>query len=178
MIRAAFFAVVLIASHAMAQATRTPPATKSGTPGTGSTKTGSTKTGSTKGPSTSAASKKAATPVRQKTTLSGVYTLEEATAGKDIYSSVCSSCHLTTNPHNGPEFRKKWAGKSLSDLFNYMRAAMPKNDPGSLADEDYGIVLAYMLRLNKMPPGKAYLSTDTLELRKIRFDTVRAVRKP
>jgi hypothetical protein len=30
-----------------------------------------------------------------------------------------------------------------------------------------------MLQLNKMPPGKVYLSTDTLELRKIRIDTVR-----
>jgi hypothetical protein len=55
---------------------------------------------------------------------------------------------------------------------------MPKNDPGSLADEDYAIILAYMLQMNRMPPGKTYLSTDTLELRKIRFDTVRAARKP
>jgi hypothetical protein len=55
---------------------------------------------------------------------------------------------------------------------------MPKNDPGSLADEDYGIILAYMLEMNRMPPGKTYLSTDTLELRKIRFDTARTVRKP
>jgi hypothetical protein len=85
---------------------------------------------------------------------------------------------LTSNLHAAPEFRKKWTGKPLSELFNLMRATMPKNDPGSLLDEDYGIILAYMLQMNKMPPGKTYLSTDTLELHKIKFDTVRSVRKP
>jgi hypothetical protein len=113
-----------------------------------------------------------------KSTLAGVYTLEEATAGKDIYASLCGTCHLLSNLHTGPEFRKKWAGKPLSDLYMLMRVSMPKNDPGSLADEDYGIILAYMLEMNRMPPGKTYLSTDTLELRKIRFDTARTVRKP
>jgi mono/diheme cytochrome c family protein len=158
MIRTAFLALVAVALPALGQTTKKPATTT-----TGSTKTASTKT---------------ATPPRQKTTLSGVYTLEDAAAGKEIYAGLCSSCHTTANLHNSPEFRKKWTGKTLSDLFNYMRSTMPKNDPGSLADEDYGIILSYMLQMNKMPPGKAYLSTDTLELRKIRFDTVRAPRKP
>jgi mono/diheme cytochrome c family protein len=153
MIRTAFLTLVAAAVPALGQATKKPAATKTGTA-------------------------KAAAQPRQKTTLSGVYTLDGAAAGKDLYAGLCSSCHTTANLHNSPEFRKKWAGKTLSDLFNYMRATMPKNDPGSLADEDYAIILAYMLQMNRMPPGKTYLSTDTLELRKIRFDTVRAARKP
>jgi mono/diheme cytochrome c family protein len=157
MIRTAFLALVAAALPALGQTTGKPPTTK-----TGSTRTASTKP---------------AQP-RQKTTLSGVYTVDDAAAGKEIYAGLCSSCHTTANLHNSPEFRKKWTGKTLSDLFNYMRATMPKNDPGSLADDDYGVILAYVLQLNKMPPGKTYLSTDTLELRKIRFDTVRAARKP
>ena len=68
--------------------------------------------------------------------------------------------------------------RTVDDLYFIIQSTMPKNDPGSLADEDYGVVLAYILQMNKLPPGKAYLSTDTLELRKIRFDTVRTVRKP
>jgi len=158
MIRAAILMVVAAAIPAFAQTARKP----------STTKTGSAKTTSTK-------SKPA--PPRVKSTLSGVYTLEEATAGKEIYGSLCGTCHRLTNLHDGPDFRKKWAGKTLSQLFTFMRASMPKNDPGSLADEDYGIILAYMLQMNRMPPGKTYLSTDTLELRKIRFDTVRAVAK-
>jgi cytochrome c5 len=164
MIRAAFLILVAASVPAMGQTTKKPSTTKT--------------TGSTKAPPAKATAPKPKTASpRQKSTLSGVYTLDEATAGKEIYGSLCSSCHLLTNIHKGPDFRKKWAGKSLSDLFVYMRASMPKNDPGSLADEDYGIILAYMLQMNRMPPGKTYLSTDTLELRKIRFDTVRAVAK-
>jgi S-disulfanyl-L-cysteine oxidoreductase SoxD len=157
MIRTAFLALVVAAMPALGQTAKKPSTTK-----TGSTKTASNKT--------------AAAPA--KTTLSGVYTREEADAGKELYAPLCSSCHLAMNQHSTPEFRKKWTGKSLSDLYTIMRSTMPKNDPGSLADEDYAVVLAYMLQLNKMPAGKTYLSTDTLELRKIRFDTVRTVQKP
>ena len=157
MIRAACFALFVAAAPALAQGTKAP----------GSTKTSSTKTTSTK----TSASQRA-----QKTTLSGVYTLEEATAGKELYLGLCAGCHQAVT-HTGPAFRKKWTGKPLSELYTYMRTLMPKNDPGSLADEDYGILLAYMLQMNQMPAGKAYLSTDTLELRKIRIDTVRAIGK-
>ena len=169
MIRVALLALVVAAIPAHAQATKNPP-TKAGS-SSASTKTGSTKTGSGK-----SGSSRPAAP--QKTTLSGVYTLEEADAGKELYAPLCGSCHLANNPHTAPEFRKKWTGKPLSELFAVMRTTMPKNDPASLSDEDYGVILAYMLQLNNMPSGKAYLSTDTLELRKIRFDTVRTVRKP
>ena len=152
MIRAAILAIGLAAAPAMAQTSKTTPKTSP--------------------------SKTKTTPAPQKTTLSGVYTIEDAAAGKELYAGLCGSCHNTANQHNAPEFRKKWAGHRLSDLFLLMRTTMPKNDPGSLADEDYGVVLAYILQMNKMPPGKTYLSTDTLELRKIKFDTVRTIKKP
>jgi S-disulfanyl-L-cysteine oxidoreductase SoxD len=155
MIRTACFALLVVGAPAIAQGTKTP-----------ATKTGSTKT----------ASAKAAAPWTGPTTLSGVYTREEATAGKELYVGLCASCHQAVT-HTGPVFRKKWAGKPLSELYTYMRTLMPKNDPGSLADEDYGVLLAYMLQMNQMPAGKAYLSTDTLELRKIRIDTARTAKK-
>lgn len=119
---------------------------------------------------------KRAAPWPGPTTLSGVYTLDEANAGKEMYAGLCASCH-TAASHTGPMFRQKWAGRPLSALYMYMRTMMPKNEPASLADEDYAVLLAYMLQMNKMPAGKAYLSTDTLELAKIRIDTAVEVRK-
>jgi mono/diheme cytochrome c family protein len=110
-------------------------------------------------------------PVRKpagKTTLSGIYTAEEAKDGREMYAGLCASCH-TAASHTGAAFRKKWAGRPLSEIYTYMRTLMPKNDPGSLADEDYEVLLAYLLQMNRMPAGKTYLSTDTLELRKIRI---------
>jgi S-disulfanyl-L-cysteine oxidoreductase SoxD len=167
MIRAAILAVAVAAMPVAAQTSRTP-----------TTKTGPAKAGTAKTapPKTAPAKTKTAPPTRS--TLAGIYTIEEAEAGKELYVPLCASCHLTANIHSGAEFRKKWAGKPLSELYALMRSTMPKNDPGNLAEEDYGVILAYMLQLNKMPAGKAYLSTDTLELRKIRIDTVRSVKKP
>ena len=162
MIRAVLLASIL-AAPLLAQ-TKQPAPTKA------PTKTSSTKTAATK----------AASRPPMKTTLSGVYTLEEAVAGKDVYLGLCAGCHQAVT-HTGPDFRKKWAGKPLSELYSYMKELMPKNDPGSLSDEDYAILLAYMLQMNRMPPGregKDYLSTDVKDLAKIRIDTVRAVRKP
>lgn len=112
-----------------------------------------------------------------KTTLSGVYTLEDAAYGKEMYVGLCASCHQAIS-HTGPAFRKKWTGRPLSELYNFMRTQMPKNDPATLADEDYAALLSYMLQMNQMPAGRTSLSTDTLELAKIRIDTARAVRKP
>ena len=112
-----------------------------------------------------------------RTTLSGVYTLEDAAYGKEMYVGLCASCHQAVS-HTGPAFRKKWTGRPLSELYNFMRTQMPKNDPVTLADEDYAALLSYMLQMNQMPAGRTSLSTDTLELAKIRIDTARAVRKP
>ena len=112
-----------------------------------------------------------ALPVKKpagKTTLSGIYTADEAKAGREMYAGLCASCH-TAASHTGATFRKKWSGRPLSEIYTFMRTMMPKNDPGSLGEEDYEVLLAYLLQMNKMPAGKTYLSTDTLELRKIRI---------
>lgn len=110
-----------------------------------------------------------------RSTLSGVYTTDEARAGRDMYLGLCASCH-TAASHTGPEFRRRWAGRPLADLFTFMRTMMPKNDPASLADEDYEVLLAYILQLNRMPAGKVPLSTDSLVLAKIRIDTASTAR--
>jgi len=169
MIRVAFLALVVVAIPAVGQTTKKPSTTK--TPPSAGT---SSKTGAKTGSKT--ASKTAPAPAGP-TTLSGVYTREDAAYGKDMYLGLCASCHQAI-AHTGPAFRKKWTGHRLSELYTFMRTMMPKNEPGSLADEDYAALLSYMLQLNQMPAGKTSLSTDTLELRKIRIDTARAVQKP
>lgn len=109
-------------------------------------------------------------------TLSGVYSANDAREGRDLYLGYCVSCHSAAT-HTGPAFRLKWAGRPLSDLFSYMHTNMPKNDPASLDDYQYGVLLAYILQMNKMPAGKAALSPDSADLAKIRIDTIQT-RKP
>jgi len=106
-------------------------------------------------------------------TLSGVYTNEQASRGKDVYAGSCRSCHSPAS-HTGATFNKWWRGKHLSDLFLFVSTRMPKNDPGSLAPEDVADVMAYLLKMNAMPVGNEELPPDADSLKKIRIETKRS----
>mgnify|MGYP003537665173 FL=1 len=112
-----------------------------------------------------------------RSTQDGVYTLTQANEGKDIFAGLCQSCHTPT-VHAGPPFRNKWFGHSLGELFGYMRREMPKSDPGSLSDEEYAKLVAYLLRINGMPTGSAPLAADSAALHRIRIDSVPRTHAP
>jgi S-disulfanyl-L-cysteine oxidoreductase SoxD len=105
-----------------------------------------------------------------RSTRAGVYTAEQANRGRDIYAGMCQACHPATS-HTGVTFKNSWGGRPLSDLFGFIRERMPKNEPGSLAAEEYADVLAYLLKLNAMPAGDRELPPDSLILKRIRIDT-------
>lgn len=105
----------------------------------------------------------------KRSTQSGVYTAEQAARGQDTYATLCTGCH-TAATHTGAAFQH-WDGHSLSELFGYVSTNMPKNEPGSLAPEQYADLLAYILKLNQMPVGKTELPTDTTVLGAIRIET-------
>jgi len=109
-----------------------------------------------------------------RTTMDGVYTLAQATSGRNVFAANCQSCH-TPAQHTGPPFRHKWFGRTLGDLFAYIRREMPKNEPGSMSDDDYVRALAYLLRMNGMPTGSVPLAADIAVLHRIRLDSVPAV---
>ena len=108
-------------------------------------------------------------PAAKRTTLSGVYTREQANAGRDVYAGMCQSCHALAS-HTGETFASWWAGKSVSDLFSFVSEKMPKNAPGSLSPEEYASVVALLLRMNGMPAGEDELPPDTLALKRIRIE--------
>jgi mono/diheme cytochrome c family protein len=103
------------------------------------------------------------------TTLSGIYTAEQASRGQDVYSGSCRGCH-TPASHTGATFATYWLHKSVADLFTYVGTNMPKNDPGSLDPHDVADVVAYLLKMNQMPAGPTDLVPDTTALRQIRID--------
>ena len=92
--------------------------------------------------------------------------------GRDVYAGMCAGCHPAVT-HVGPVFTKSWAGKKLSDLFGFLRERMPKNDPGSLSEQEYVDVMSYMLRLNGMPAGVEEMPADSVALTKVRIDSSR-----
>src|SRR6476646_5971480 len=92
-----------------------------------------------------------------RSTLTGVFTTEQATRGKNVFLGSCKSCHAPES-HVGANFQRLWVGKPLLALFKYVSEGMPENDPGSLGAEQNADVVAYLLQLNGMPTGASELA--------------------
>ena len=106
-----------------------------------------------------------------KSTMQGVYTPAQATKGKNVFNGACLGCH-TTASHMGPAFELRWFGRPLSELYGYLSNLMPKSAPGTLTEEEYVWVTAYILKLNGMPPGKVELNAEPAWLKAVRIDAV------
>jgi mono/diheme cytochrome c family protein len=111
----------------------------------------------------------------------GVYSAAQAKRGEALYGKACASCHRATLEGHGPtpslagaEFRDRWDGQTLDDLFEKMQTTMPADHPGSLSREDNGAILAFILRSNEMPAGEKDLGTDADSLARIRFTAAKS----
>ena len=111
----------------------------------------------------------------------GIYTEEQATRGKALYSQECSSCHggeLTGGemapPLAGGEFMAGWDGLTIGDLFERIRISMPQNAPGSLSGQQNADILAFVFAANKFPAGETELPKEAGILKTIKFE----VKKP
>ena len=105
-----------------------------------------------------------------RSTLTGVFLLEQAGKGQELYAGRCRSCH--TQAAHIVNFKTNWAGRPLAEPFQYISENMPKDNPGTLSSEETTVVLAYFLQLIGMPPGKDSLPADSAALSEIRIDTL------
>ena len=108
------------------------------------------------------------------TVWSGVYTEAQAYRGEKVADTSCIGCHGSRldGGDSGPKlvggtFLGNWSSQSLAQLFDWLREAMPADAPGTLSKEDASAVVAYILKLNKMPAGTQDLSADRDELSRI-----------
>src|ERR1035437_1058176 len=100
------------------------------------------------------------------TTLAGVYTEQQASRGESIYTGLCLYCHDEWD-HTGAAFKQNWDTRTAFDLFETIRTTMPNDDPGRLPREDYASIVAYLLKVNKMPSGRKPLPSDVAALKQI-----------
>jgi S-disulfanyl-L-cysteine oxidoreductase SoxD len=107
----------------------------------------------------------------------GIYTEEQATRGKALYSSECASCHgaeLTGGEMApglaGGEFISGWDGLTVGDLFERIRISMPQNAPGSLSGQQNADILAFVFSVNKFPTGTSELPKEAGILKQIKFE--------
>jgi mono/diheme cytochrome c family protein len=107
----------------------------------------------------------------------GMYTEEQATRGKALYSTECASCHgaeLTGGEMApglaGGEFISGWDGLTVGDLFERIRISMPQNAPGSLSGQQNADILAFVFSVNKFPAGSTDLPKEAGILKQIKFE--------
>lgn len=98
---------------------------------------------------------------------SGVYSDAQAYRGEKVADTTCIGCHgpRLDGGDSGPKlvgetFLANWSSQPVRVMFDWIREAMPPEEPGTLSKDETAAVVAYILKLNKMPPGKQDLSTE------------------
>jgi mono/diheme cytochrome c family protein len=111
------------------------------------------------------------TTIDSTSTLTGVYTDEQAKRGKEAYLTLCRSCHV---PSTGDSFARRWAGKTLLELFTYIYETMPDNNPRSVDEASNADIIAYLMQATGMPVGTHDVPVSADSLKAIRIE----VKKP
>ena len=96
----------------------------------------------------------------------GGFTAEQAAAGWTVYARQCGECHgprldgMEAPSLRGVDFLNGWAGRTTDELFAYVRDEMPPGLGGSLSEQVYLNLVAYILDANGARPGDAFLTAD------------------
>lgn len=90
----------------------------------------------------------------------GIFSGQQVKSGKRLYRKYCKSCH--EGDYFGPVLLA-WQGEQLASFFDVMTSAMPESDPGSLAQEQYTDLLAYILKISGYPQDSRSLDPGTAE---------------
>ena len=97
----------------------------------------------------------------------GPYTFEQALAGREAYLANCAACHATDlSGREGPQlaggtFMNQWGDRTARELISFMRASMPPGAGGSLPDQSYVNLAAFILDANGARPGDRGLSSES-----------------
>ena len=107
----------------------------------------------------------------------GVYTQEQATRGKALYTDTCAACHGDNLEGSGPmpplagnDFLRTWEGKTVGDLFEKTHTTMPATAPGTLTPEQSADIVSYMLSMSKYPAGTTALDNKMEPLLAIKIE--------
>jgi alcohol dehydrogenase (cytochrome c) len=97
----------------------------------------------------------------------GLFTTDQAAAGREAYQASCSSCHLAdlagrneAPPLAGGSFLNTWRTRTTKDLFEYMQATMPPN-AATLSADQYAAITSYILQANGARAGARPLTAAT-----------------
>ncbi|MGZ9810203.1 c-type cytochrome [Pseudoroseicyclus sp. H15] len=97
----------------------------------------------------------------------GIYTEEQALAGRTLYGQNCNACHGVRGRGTpggpgiiGNVLDDKYRDIPLSAYYDFIHFQMPKGQPNSLTSEQYADVTAFVLSLHGAPAGDMELPAD------------------
>lgn len=91
----------------------------------------------------------------------GVFTVEQADRGQQVFAQLCADCHAARM------WGGDWNGKTVADVFDFISIFMPEQNPGSLTAEQVVDVIAHILRANDAPPGPNELPATVADLQAV-----------
>lgn len=95
------------------------------------------------------------------------YTAEQASAGRAAYQTNCAACHAPDlTGREGPQlaganFMARWSDKTAGEFISFMRATMPPGAGGSLPDQTYVNLAAFLFDANGARPGDRTLTAES-----------------
>lgn len=117
-----------------------------------------------------------AVSAQEKTQWDGIYTVEQAQRGDQLYAEHCATCHgpdLSGGEMapglTGGDFAANWNDLNLGQLFDRIKMSMPQNNPGSLNRQQVADIIAFVMSKSNFPAGTSELSTQAEELTAIKF---------
>src|ERR1700712_3908953 len=97
----------------------------------------------------------------------GPFNAAQVEAGRQAFIQHCMVCHGAklqgigdAQVLVGKDFLDAWGKDTIKELFTAVRVEMPQNDPGSLSDEMYLNLVAFLLHANGARTGTAALTAD------------------
>ncbi|MGH9846826.1 MAG: PQQ-binding-like beta-propeller repeat protein [Blastocatellia bacterium] len=117
------------------------------------------------------------TTLTQPTPQRGIFTEAQARRGQALYDGKCASCHGaqleggSADALAGGKFMAKWGrgNHDADELYYITRTTMPFGAGGTLKDQQYVDIVAFMLKANGYRAGSAELKPDSAALKKIKI---------
>jgi mono/diheme cytochrome c family protein len=95
-----------------------------------------------------------------RTVRDGVFSAAQVERGRHQFTSICMNCHEIAEFTGPGAYFEESDGKTVWEIFEFIWAEMPEDEPASLDPKDYAAILAYTLSVYGLPTGEADLPID------------------
>jgi mono/diheme cytochrome c family protein len=105
----------------------------------------------------------------ERTVRDGVFSAAQVERGRQQFTSICMNCHEIQEFTGPGAYFEEQDGETVWEVFEYIWAEMPEDEPASLDPKDYAAILAYTLSVYGLPTGASDLPIDRESLEAIKI---------